>query len=309
MKKILLALLALLTFGWAVPAQAEARWQRFNVDRAYNTRAQAMSDARNVMVRAGWDAQCIPQMLDTLEKPGTRVMISKGERYDFMRTGPQGLWRNVRVDFQQAPLRVEGERWSIECNGRVYTLTLPDVCNNWLGTVVGIDCVYITVEKRHASEQALNWQRTQRPDDVCWGYRFVDRLYQTDSPTAVWTKPPTGCLGPCTFEDFNRAYGHTTKSNGSIELGEDVRFVQFRLARDEIPAFCLKVINGQQVWSSFTNGVRWQQDYQLIGSEWHARVFYDSSELKQAGHSFNNPGGLALWAANERDEAIMRGFR
>lgn len=294
-----------------------ARWRYFGVDRAYQRREDAMRDADNYMRRIGWSDQCRAQMLPVLQRPGRRVRINNGERYDTMRTGPTGIWRNVLVDFAGVQ-SVEGERWEIHCEGRDYVLVLPDVCNNWLSKVTEREtvCVIINVEIKNPDEDMLAWQRRHLATDDCWAVRRVDRLFQSGSSGPAWNPIQAGCIGrPCSFDAYNRTYGYRQASQGTIPIDRPGIY-QIQVAPSEDVDLCLKLFDPTRpndlgaVTSSFTNGVRWEQDYSLIAGEHHARVYYESKDMEADGHRVSGPKGLAFWASTaEAERQFQRSYQ
>lgn len=313
-RNILIAL-ALLTFGWAIAgdATAQARWQHYGADPAYASKEAAKADAAAVFRRAGWPPEAITAMVAKMAStPAERITLRNGDRLDFMRSGSSGLWRNVLVDFvshgRGVEVIVHADRWQVTVDNVLYEAIIPDVCNNLGGRrkpPPEIDCVYHDIEVRE--EAMLIWARYDSAGDECFAYRSVDRVYQPDSPDAQWIPIEPGCIGrPCDLTQVNRALGRQNVSQGQLQL--EPGNYQVRVRRNEFMAYCEKVVNGTTVLSSFATGVRWQQDYRQIGSQWHARIYYESGQLQADGKELNAPGGLALWASNARDEALMRGL-
>ncbi|MDQ1299972.1 MAG: hypothetical protein QG636_640 [Patescibacteria group bacterium] len=186
---------------------------------------------------------------------------------------------------------------------------LAQNCANPVGMEVNLECVYENIEVRNPAESSVIWSRYNRENDPCFAYRRVSRLYEPDSPRAVWQEVPNGCVGrPCDFTAVNRSLGRQQVAQGEIQL-DSPGFYQIRLSPDELLVLCLKLrVNGQVVGSSFASGTRWQQDYQRIGREWHARVYYESDEVVADGLTLNGPRGLTFWASDREDEAVMNGL-
>ncbi len=185
---------------------------------------------------------------------------------------------------------------------------LAQNCANPVGQRVDLHCVIVNVEVTDPRENALIWARYRREDDECFAYRKVTTLYEPDSPTAVWTPVQNGCIGrPCDFTDVNRALGATQQAQGELMIDEPGTY-QIRLSPDELLVLCSKLLDRGIVRSSFAVGVRWQQDYQLIQGQWHARVYHESAQAAADGITLNQPRGLAFWASNRQAEAEMRGL-
>jgi len=312
-RNILIAL-ALLTLGWAAAgeASAQAHWRNYGADPAYASKEAAKADAAAVFRRAGWPPEAVTAMVSKMAStPAERITLRNGDRLDFMRSGSSGLWRNVLVDFvshgRGVEVIVHADRWQVTVNNVQYEAIIPDVCNNLAGRRIpppDNDCVYHDVEIRQ--EATLIWARYDSASDECFAYRSVDRVYQLDSPDARWNPIEPGCIGrPCDLTRMNRAFGRQNVSQGQLHL--EPGLYQVRLRRNQFMGYCEKLLNGGVVLSSFGVGVRWQQDYRLVGSEWHARIYYESGQMRADGKELNAPGGLAFWASNAQDEALMRG--
>ena len=120
-------------------AQAQervARWQHYGADHAYPNREAALADAERTMVRAGWSATVAAQMAEIMRtRPCERTELENGDRGDWMRSGANGLWRNVLVDFQPVSMRISAYAcyWSETIDGVLYEVWLPDICNNLFG--------------------------------------------------------------------------------------------------------------------------------------------------------------------------------
>lgn len=188
---------------------------------------------------------------------------------------------------------------------------LAENCTNPVGVRIDLVCVYVNIEVRQPEEFALIWQRRVRADDPCFAYRRVTRLFEPDTPNAQWRQVPRGCIGrPCDFTAVNQALGGPHVAQGQIPL-DSPGLYQVRISPDELPVFCVKFRQSDgSIMSSFAVGVRWSEDYLTrVGNQRHARIYYQSSELRAAGHAFNGSGGLAFWASTREDEAaIRRGF-
>lgn len=186
---------------------------------------------------------------------------------------------------------------------------LAENCTNPVGVRVDLVCVYVNVEVRDPNEFALIWQRRVRADDPCFAYRRVTRLFEPDTPSAQWRQVPRGCIGrPCDFTAVNEALGGPHVAQGQIPLDSPGMY-QVRLSPDELPVFCVKYrLSSGEIQSSFAVGVRWSEDYLTrVGDQRHARIFYNSGELRTQRIGFNQAGGLAFWASTREDEAAIRG--
>jgi hypothetical protein len=184
---------------------------------------------------------------------------------------------------------------------------LAQNCTNPVGQRIDIVCVLYNFESRAPAEFAVIWERIRRKDDPCFAFRKASRMYEPDSPKAVWQHVRPGCIGkPCDFGPYNRLYGYTAAAQGQIPLSGPGVY-QFRLSPDEILAICMKSGDRQHPHTSFTAGGRWKQDYELHNGTMQVRVHYTMRESKAAGFDMNEPKGLFLYAADKAEEAQIRG--
>jgi len=185
---------------------------------------------------------------------------------------------------------------------------LAEDCANPVGQRIDLNCVYVNFEVRNPEEYSVIWARYNRPDDQCFMYRRTNALFERDTPQTVWHQVPHGCIGyPCDLSQVNGVLGRQNVAQGQIPLRPGT--YQIRLSPDELVVLCLKLRTTRGVTSSFASGVRWQQDYQIVHGNHHARVFYESNELREANLRFSEPRGLVFWASNASDEAAMRAGR
>ncbi len=135
MRSILIVLAALLFGALASEASAETRWRNYGGDPAYASKEAAKADAANVLRRAGWPPAAVTAMVEKMRTaPPERIDLTNGDRLDFMRTGPSGLWRDVVVDaVRGVTVAIHADRWTVEVDGVIYEAIIPDVCNNLAG--------------------------------------------------------------------------------------------------------------------------------------------------------------------------------
>lgn len=177
-------------------------------------------------------------------------------------------------------------------------------CGNGLG-----QCVYIDFEVRRPEEFELIWERFEHASDHCFAWRRVNRLFQHDSEEAVWNKMVANEIcSDCSFVEANRVIGRRPAANGSLPVEPGI--YQIRLIRNELVALCLKNRDLNPEGSSFAVGISWQprNDYQRVGEEWHARVYYDSNEQVADNVPLGNdvPRSLTWYASTAEHERTMR---
>lgn len=187
---------------------------------------------------------------------------------------------------------------------------LAEHCANPIGVRVDLNCVYVDVNVVEPNEFAFIWARYVRPTDRCFSVRRTSRLFEPDSPSAAWVTVTPGCLGiPCNMANDTAFFKEEDVAHGQIRIDQPGTY-QFRLEPGEKLLLCLK-LRGENgiVSSSFGNRVRWQMDYlKRVGREQHARVYYQTNEMKAEGRTFDGPGGLAFYASTREDEAKMQGL-
>lgn len=166
-RQLLASAVALPVVLYGGTAFAVARWQYFEADPAYSTRGAALRDAENVFVRAGWPRSVAKAMASKMRAgEGERHVITTGDRFDFMRSGPKGLWRNVVADFKEKPkergteFAVTSERWVHTEGGITYEAFLPHTCFNIAGRsttrVQAVKrCAYVLFEARADDDYAV----------------------------------------------------------------------------------------------------------------------------------------------------------
>lgn len=150
----------------AGPADALARWQNYGADPAYKTAEAAIKDAQSVFIRAGWPLPVAKLMAEKMaSEDGEDYVLNVGDRVDFMRTGPNGLWRNVLVDFKNKPdkdmeFAAPAKRWILSYEGEVFEAILPRVCKNLSGrrrrvVTARKECAYVLFEAKADDAYAI----------------------------------------------------------------------------------------------------------------------------------------------------------
>ena len=167
---IALALLVGIFSAGSADAQQVARWQNFGADPAYASHEAVLADAERVFIRAGWPARVARIMVQKMRtEPCERFELRNGDRLDTMRTGRNGMWRNVLVDFQQPrnmSLTAPSCRWKhTDADGTVYIAIEPDVCHNLATLIVRptpVPCIYqvFWVEEEGTTVSTTDLSRT-----------------------------------------------------------------------------------------------------------------------------------------------------
>lgn len=289
--RIVMFALALL-FGavLASGANAQQRWQNFGADPAYATREAAIADAENVFRRAGWPPEAVAAMTERMKTPGERIRIVNGDRFDFMRTGSSGLWRNVLVDFRRPVQNMEyaapAERWTVTVGGVVYEAVLPDVCNNLAGRVTRVP----PPPRLACAEIRLHVERGDRfvnfaffdswaPSECGPVLRFVPEgaVDNGGANPSDWRPMPTRCpMGPCDFSQVTRAVGRPLAQSGGWEVegpGTYIVRVSRPFSQNNLAVFCIRHPNSE----SCGIDVRPVTDYH----DWVATIFHDLEDIPE----------------------------
>lgn len=282
---ITLALAFLALTATVGSAEAQARWQNYGADPAYASKEAAKADAAAVFRRAGWPPEVVAAMVERMRStPPERITLRNGDRLDFMRTGPSGLWRNVLVDFvshgRGVEVIVHADRWTVTVGGVTYEAILPDVCNNLAGRRSAPPpeepCVYIVLHVEEAGFVNAALMGEQLPSPECsfsyqgpgtgeGGYTFQPNGYT----------PIEECRDrPCDWSNVVRATGQPVAQSGSFRVtpGNWVVRVDRRIAESLVSrvVFCLTTEDGR---TTYGLGVR-RHDYReaagntLIATIW-----------------------------------------
>lgn len=325
MKRILIALTLLITM-WAAPAHA-SQYKGFYYG------AKSPQELATIVERAIARDPTGKTMLDAAKCRRDGSCAAPINYVESMRThDPYGNWslenlvekmRGLRLDCtvtgkyqMDRIIWTSGPLGSTDINGMSRAFkrnecawvnpetgapVLAQDCANPVGQRIDVDCVVINFQTTIPSERMVDWQRRRSATDECFAYRRVSRIYESQFSGPSWQPIRANDLnGPCSFCEYNRAFGYKGVATGSIRL--EVGYHQIRIARNEPIDLCLKSWDHGQVRSSFTNGMNWPNEYSLKGREHHARVFYSSDEMEAAGLLVGQPKARLWWASNAAAE-------
>lgn len=223
-------------FAASQPSGRVAHWQNFAADPAYHTPEEAKADIANVLQRRGYSksvAACVQEHVQAHQ--GVRVTLNKGDELDWMRSGMKGsIWGRTLVDFLRPPVDAKGveyavtaEEWTVECDGIVVTIGLPEVCNNLYGRGsppprrAEEECVIVQVQM-HQGDDLLHglFAKNGLPPSSCYAFKQAD--------AAKWVELPSACVGPCDLTQFQSILGLRLENDGKAVIERD-GFVQYRL--------------------------------------------------------------------------------
>lgn len=129
-----------LTFVFATlasSAYAEFKWEHFGADPYATSRDEAMRTREDAFRKLGLPAPVIAQFMHATETPGEKMRIIVGDNLSAMISKGGIVHRDVVVAFDKPPVsgKVEyaapTEMWRVSWEGEIFTLFLPEVCNNW----------------------------------------------------------------------------------------------------------------------------------------------------------------------------------
>jgi len=133
---LLLATIAVLT---AVPAHAESqfKWQHFGADPYAVSRQEAMRTREDAFRKLGLPQEVVSILMIATDKPGEKISLNVGDKLSAMLSKGGVVHRNVIVAFVKPPINgkmeyaAPAEKWQVTFAEGVFTVILPEVCNNW----------------------------------------------------------------------------------------------------------------------------------------------------------------------------------
>ena len=174
MKKILVVVLALIA-TLATSAYAEWKWELFNMAPFAETREKAMETRESAFIKAGLPKSVVALLMEETKKPGEKIRLVNGDKLSFMVSKGGTVHKNVVVAFVKPPVsgQIEyaapAEKWSVMDGVRIFSVILPEICNNWSGITPAIDVSAAVTEK--CVELAFN---AQIGGKVRWGVASSD---------------------------------------------------------------------------------------------------------------------------------------
>ncbi len=135
MSKIIV-MLALAFATLASSAHAEWKWQHFGADPYATSREAAMKTREIAFAKLGLPAEAVAVAMQATTKPSEPTKLTNGDRLGAMISKGSIVHRDVLVDFKNPSQRgmefvAKAEKWVVTSEGKIYTILLPEVCNNW----------------------------------------------------------------------------------------------------------------------------------------------------------------------------------
>lgn len=131
------------------PAYAEFKWEHFGADPYATSREEAMKTREDAFRKLGFSEAVAASFMEATNSPGVKVRIVNDDRFDAMLSKGGVVHRDVVVAFKNPPkddkmeFAAPAEKWEVSLSGTVYTLLLPEVCNNWTGIVPKLQKVVV----------------------------------------------------------------------------------------------------------------------------------------------------------------------
>jgi hypothetical protein len=146
----LLLLLATIAALSATPAHAESqfKWQHFGTDPYAVSRQEAMRTREDAFRKLGLPQDVVSVLMIATDKPGEKMSLNVGDKLGAMLSKGGVVHRNVTVAFVKPPISgkmeyaAPAEKWQVTFAGGVFTVILPEVCNNW--SLISVTLVPLT---------------------------------------------------------------------------------------------------------------------------------------------------------------------
>ncbi len=139
MSKLIKNLLALAIVALAGSAQAEWKWEHFGVAPYAATRQAALETRESAIRSLGYPEPVVALLTEATKKPGEKTEMKNGNTFvaQVSKGGVvYGLKEGGGIVAFATPTRgmryvADGEKWTINWEGEVYSLILPEVCYNF----------------------------------------------------------------------------------------------------------------------------------------------------------------------------------
>lgn len=187
------------------------QWKHFGTDPYAATRAEAMRTRESAFRSMGLPAPVIAKFMRVTEKPGEKVRIVNGDKFSAMMSRNGVVHRDVTVAFVAPPVSgkmeyaAPAEQWQVVWEGKVFTVLLPEICNNWsykwAGRDIALACASVEFFVKPGDEVRFAvLSRNRLPASACWQLCDGDDCSMFPSPcdTCDWVGPlsviPTGFM-------------------------------------------------------------------------------------------------------------------
>ncbi|OYV63147.1 MAG: hypothetical protein B7X03_02970, partial [Parcubacteria group bacterium 21-58-10] len=154
MNKFIVVMLALVVALVTVnSAHAEFVWRHFGAAPYASSREMAMQTRESAFRKLDLPQPVIVLLMEATQKPGEKIRLTNGDHLSAMLSKGGLVHRNVVVAFVQPPISgkmeyaAPAEQWRVSWQGKIYTVILPEICNNWSALIPAsapAQCVELT---------------------------------------------------------------------------------------------------------------------------------------------------------------------
>lgn len=206
MNKIIVMLAFAAALVTASPAHAEFVWRHFGVAPYASTRVEAMRMRESAFRAMGDPQPVVALLMEATKKPGERILLTNGDHLLAMLSKGGIVHRDVIVGFVTPPVSgkmeyaAPAERWQVSWQGKIYTVILPEICNNWSSIAPAPEeCSTVTYSVEPGDQVRFAvLARKRLPASACWQLQDGTETSALPSPcdTCDWIGPksviPTG---------------------------------------------------------------------------------------------------------------------
>lgn len=169
-----IALFAIAMLTSSARAADGFRWQHFGADPYAASRVEAMKTRESAFHKLGLPQPVIKLFMEETKKKGEKSLITVGDHLSAMLSKGGVVHRNVSVEFGSPVPRMQyaapAEKWQVSWQGKIYTIFLPEICNNWASITPSLEACavveYTVVPGDEVRFAVLS--RKRLPSSACW---------------------------------------------------------------------------------------------------------------------------------------------
>ncbi|HUX80938.1 MAG TPA: hypothetical protein VMV38_01290 [Candidatus Paceibacterota bacterium] len=235
-------------------AQTEFQWKNFGAAPYASTRAEAMRMRESAFRKLDLPQPVIALFMKATTKPGEKVRLVNGNRLSVMLSKGGIAHRNVLIAFTKPPVSgkmeyaAPAEEWQVSWQGKIYTIILPEICNNW------------SVKILPAMATCPEIRVTVNPGDTVLNFILLGGVppmsascpfgYKPPGSRVLYTLPTECPSGFCDFSETIASSGMASGPSGGIDVSRKPGVYTFQVSREfardqnRIAAFCITVASG-----------------------------------------------------------------
>ena len=191
---------AILTLSSAAHAAGnEFQWKHFGAAPYASTRVEAMETRESAFRKLGLSEPVVALLMKATEKPGEKIRLTNGDHLSAMLSKGGVVHHQVVVTFVKPPISgkmeyaAPAEQWQVSWQGKIYTVILPEICNNWSALIPApapAQCVELTFNAPIGGHVSWGIGTTTGPlpPDACNAQR------QDNEPWTAWYGQCDACL-------------------------------------------------------------------------------------------------------------------